>query len=253
MKKILLFLWTGILLYSCTPQETPTTLKDKRDGKVYNTVTIGSQVWMAENLAYLPSVSSPDKGSGTKPHYYVYNFNGKSGFVAKFTTQYRDYGVLYNWAAAMAGSEGGDSSQGNVRGICPEGWHLPSDAEWEQLETYLAYNGYRYANVIGGTVRDKIAIALASVTGWSSSNEEGAPGNNDYPEYRAKSGFNARPGGYRSTNGTFGGIDKYGNWWSSTEQVAAMAWSRFLFYDFDYVARGGNDKEYGFSVRCVKD
>lgn len=172
MKKILLFLWTGILLYSCTPQETPTTLKDKRDGKVYNTVTIGSQVWMAENLAYLPSVSSPDKGSGTKPHYYVYNFNGKSGFVAKFTTQYRDYGVLYNWAAAMAGSEGGDSSQGNVRGICPEGWHLPSDAEWEQLETYLAYNGYRYANVIGGTVRDKIAIALASVTGWSSSNEE---------------------------------------------------------------------------------
>lgn len=124
MKKIVLLLAAGLLLFSCCPQENPGlgnpnpfgTFTDSRDGKVYNIVTIGKQFWMAENLAYLPSVVDPGTGSYTEPYYSVYGYNGTDVAAAKATENYQTYGVLYNWPAAMT--------------ACPEGWHLPSDAEW---------------------------------------------------------------------------------------------------------------------------
>ncbi|MBT3748463.1 MAG: hypothetical protein HOG34_05710, partial [Bacteroidetes bacterium] len=96
------------------------------DGRVYETIQIGNQLWMAENLAYLPLVNSLSDGSVSQPKYYVYDYNGTSLSVAKTTDNYESYGVLYNWEAAKM--------------ACPEGWHLPNDEEWKKLEKYLGMN-----------------------------------------------------------------------------------------------------------------
>ncbi len=238
MKKMILFLLAGVLLYSCTPQDAPNTFKDIRDGKVYKTVTIGNQVWMAENLTYLPEVNTPATGSNTEPRYYVYGYDGTDVDEAKATANYTTYGVLYNWTAAMT--------------ACPAGWHLPSDAEWTQLENYLADNGHNYDGTTGGG-GSKIAKSLASASGWSFYSGTGTVGNTDYSEYRNKSGFSALPGGSRYYGGTFYGVGNYGNWWSSTEGGTSYAWYRSLFYNVSYVYRNDYPKELGFSVRCVRD
>ncbi|MDD4501351.1 MAG: FISUMP domain-containing protein [Bacteroidales bacterium] len=219
---------------------------DSRDDKVYKTVTIGDQVWMAENLAYLPSVAGRTTGSETEPLYYVNGYNGTDVTEAKAyyhetsaTYTYTTYGVLYNWQAAM--------------NACPEGWHLPTDADWRQLATYLMNNGYKYDGTTGGSIRQRISKALASTTGWSSSGTMGAPGNTDYSEYINKSGFSALPGGYRGYLDDFGGVGVTGYFWSSEEFETTNAWSRSLRYDNSDVTKGGGSKENGFSVRCVQD
>ncbi|MDD4258167.1 MAG: FISUMP domain-containing protein [Bacteroidales bacterium] len=239
MKKTIVYFFALVFIYSCTPQDAPNTFTDSRDGKVYKTVTIGEQVWMAENLAYLPNVVGPRTGSFTEPHYYVYDFFGGTVAAAKATTRYQTYGVLYNWPAALT--------------ACPPGWHLPSDAEWTQLEEYLIANGYNYD---GTTTGDKIAISLASANEWYSSTHTGAIGNNNaaYDAYRNKSGFTALPGGYRDRNGEFDYVGSYGRWWSSTQNNTNNAWYRRLHYNYSYVFRDYYYvKDYGFSVRCLRD
>jgi len=205
---------------------------------VYKTVTIGGQVWMAENLKYLPSVVGSGTGSNTTPYYYVYDYDGTDVAEAKATANYATYGVLYNWEAAKA--------------ACPDGWHLPTDEEWTEMENYLADNGFNYDGSTGGG-RDKIAKALASVSGWQSSTNTGAVGNTDYPEYQNKSGFTALSGGCRYGNGNFFFIGDDGYWWSATEYSATGAWVRGVGSSNSYVNREHRSKELGFSVRCVRD
>ena len=207
---------------------------DSRDGNHYETVTIGSQVWMAENLAYLPSVVGPETGSEydgyeAYPFYYVYGYDGASVATAKATANYTTYGVLYNWPAAIT--------------ACPEGWHLPSDAEWKQLEMYLG-----------------ITSAQADATGWRGTAEGGKLKEEgtthwDSPNTGAtnSSGFTALPGGYRFSNGIFGSFGITGYWWSSTEYNTNYAWARILDYDLSTVYRGNYLKGNGFSVRCLRD
>ena len=183
------------------------TFTDPRDGHVYKTITIGTQTWMAENLAYLPvAASSPTVGSETtanagKPFYYVYD-------LAK-------YGVLYNWYAALTAA--------------PAGWHLPSDAEWTTLSTYLG------GDVVSGG-------KLKSSTGWYSPNT-GATNS---------SCFSALPGGARGSNGLTN-AGNYGYWWSSTEINTDYAWFRNLYCYYGYLNRYDYSKYIGFSVRCVRD
>ena len=262
MKKTIISLFALVFLYSCTPipQEAPNTFTDSRDGKVYKTVTIGEQVWMAENLAYLPSVVGPATESTTEPHYYVYGYIDDTPTVAaaKATANYTTYGVLYNWTAAMNGAASSSSNPSGVQGVCPPGWHLPSDEEWTQLETYLANNGHNYDGSVGGdNFRDKIAISLASATGWDAyaSTNPGAIGNTNpaYDAYRNKSGFSALPGGYRNYTGEFFYIGIYGTWWSSTVANTSIAWPRYLYYNLSDVNKYGSSKENGFSVRCLRD
>src|SRR4030042_875983 len=93
-------------------------------------------------LAYLPAVSPPASESMTDPYYYVYDYNGNSVTAAKATGNYMTYGVLYNWSAAMNGAASSIANPSGVQGVCPTGWHLPSDAEWTQLTDYLAANGH---------------------------------------------------------------------------------------------------------------
>jgi uncharacterized protein (TIGR02145 family) len=245
MKKTIISLFALVFIYSCTPHDTPITFTDSRDGKVYKTVTIGEQVWLAENLAYLPSVVGPgtgseDTGHETDPYYYVYGSYSINAATAIATANYRIYGVLYNWRAALA--------------ACPSGWHLPNDAEWTQLETYLSNNGHNYDGSIGGVdVRSKIAKSMAAVSGWPLSINDGAVGNTDYQTYRNKSGFSALPGGYRNFNGTFYSIGDLGYWWSSTGSSIDFALCRNQSYNNSYVSRSNGYKDYGYSVRCVKD
>ncbi|MCF8358938.1 MAG: hypothetical protein K9H26_09285 [Prolixibacteraceae bacterium] len=205
---------------------------DPRDGNQYNTVLIGSQLWMAENLAYLPSVSSPVDGSEIDPFYYVYDYDGINVSAAKATENYQTYGVLYNWPAALI--------------ACPTGWHLPSDAEWTILTDYLENNGYGY----GGS-GDDIAKAMAATSDWAINVEPGNVGND--LSSNNDSGYSALPGGLRNNIGNFFGIEQYAYWWSATETGTSEAWYRNLSYSSSVVNRSSFTRMLGFSVRCVKD
>jgi uncharacterized protein (TIGR02145 family) len=213
-------------------------LFDERDGNYYNTVKIGDQVWMAENLKYLPDVVGPGIGSETTPYYYVYSYDGTDVNAAKATENYTTYGVLYNWTAAMNGSASSSSNPSGVQGVCPTGWHLPSDGEWTELTDYIGGQ-----DVAGGKLKE------TGTTHWISPNE-GATN---------ESGFSALPGGYRFyySGGGFVGfydIGYNGYWWSATEYYYSdYAWSWRLTYNSSSDYRNGNNKVFGFSVRCVRD
>jgi uncharacterized protein (TIGR02145 family) len=227
---------------------------DPRDNKTYKTVKINHQEWMAENLAYLPAVSSASSGSSDYKHYYVYGYNGTDVNTAKATDNYKTYGVLYNWVAVMAGAGSSSANPSKVQGVCPAGWHLPSDAEWTQLENYLAGNGFNFDGTTGGG-RNKIAKSMADTTKWNSHSGTGVIGNN--LSLNNKSYFSALPGGSRGglmyASGTFGGVGLYSNWWSSTERYSSSAWYRMLEYNGAGVYSNDYGKAAGFSVRCVKD
>lgn len=218
------------------------TFTDARDGKVYKMVTIGEQVWMAENLAYLPAVAGPETGSITTPYYYVHGYNGTDVNAAKATANYNTYGVLYNWAAAMAGASSSNANPSGVQAICPAGWHLPSHAEWTQLTDYLGG-----LSVAGGKMKE------AGLDHWKEPNT-GATN---------LSGFTALPGGCRNHLGTFSPMNdpaisaNYGYWWSSTaSEYANYSWYRVLSSDNANVHNGSSDNygiAVGYSVRCVRD
>lgn len=147
---------------------------------------------------------------------------------------YDNYGLLYNWHAVNTGK------------LAPAGWHVPTDAEWTTLTDYLTNNGYGY----GGSGTD-IAKSMASTTNWISSSTPGTPGNDSASNN--SSGFSGLPGGYRHSNGYFYGIGLGGFWWSSTEYSLNYAWLRNLNYYGTNASRYNDYKDYGFSVRCVRN
>src|SRR5690554_4894007 len=221
---------------SFTTQEgsSGSTFTDPRDGKVYQTVVIGNQVWMAENLAYLPSVNMVADGSedAAGSYYYVYGYDGTNVADAKATDNYATYGVLYNWTAAMDGEANSTTNPSGIQGVCPAGWHLPSEAEWTELTNYLGGT-----SVAGGKLKE------TGTTHWNTPNT-GATN---------ETGFTALPGGYRGKSGTFADIGSYGYWWSATGGSATDAWYRGLYYGSSNVGRYDYYQEVGFSVRCVRD
>ncbi len=208
------------------------TLTDPRDFAIYNWIKIGTQIWMAENLAYLPSVSSPAIGSTTVPYYYVYEYTGGNVFDAKLTGNYNAYGVLYNWAAAKT--------------ACPFGWHLPTDAEWTTITNYLANSGYGYQ----GSGSD-IGKSLAATSGWTVNATAGTIGNDQ--STNNDSGFSALPGGYRNLPSAFGSLGTHAYFWSLTGSGTLNAITRYLLYSSSEVTGYNHDIGYGFSVRCVRD
>lgn len=198
--------------FTTEEESSGSTFTDPRDGKVYQTVVIGNQEWMAENLAYAPS-------SG---NYWAYDNDDANLEV---------YGYLYDWQTALD--------------VCPAGWHLPSDEEWKELEMALG-----------------MSQAEADSAGWRGTNEgsklagnaglwaDGALVND---EAFGTSGFTALPGGYRRTDGNFINIGLIGYWWSANEDDTNHAWYRDMNYLFRNVLRYYNNKELGFSVRCLRD
>ncbi len=201
-------------------------------GKDYKVVQIGEQWWLAENLAYLPSVSPSSEKSETAPYYYVYDYQGSNVSEAKATANYSTYGVLYNWTAAMNGATSSATNPSGVQGVCPAGWHLPSLDEWTQLTDYL---GGR--SIAGSKLKE------TGTTHWLSPNT-GATN---------EIGFTALPGGYKADSGYSINIGKYGFWWTATEFTTSSGWALRLNYN-DFVVGGESTPfDYGKSVRCVRD
>lgn len=207
------------------------TFTDSRDNHTYKTVKIGDQIWMAANLAYLPLVSSSSEGSNVDPYYYVYNYPGSSVTEALATDEYKTYGVLYNWQASMD--------------ACPEGWHLPTDEEWKELEMALGM-GLVEADLLGSRGTNQGSKLAGNAVLW----QDGTLENDDtFGESR----FTAIPAGYRSRSGYFSWIGYGTHFWTLTENNAVSAWRRSVNYMETTVGRDTVQKSHGISVRCVKD
>jgi uncharacterized protein (TIGR02145 family) len=215
------------------------------DGKTYKTKKYGSAVWMTENLAYLPSVSSPTPGSGTQPYYYVPGYYGSNVNEAKAVAGYSLYGVMYNWLAATNGEY--SSTGGNIRGVCPLGWHLPGEKDWSDLWTFLVNNGYGF----GGS-GNQVAKAMASKNNWNSSGFTGTPGND--PGSNDSSEFTGLPGGFRCTEAlNFTNEGNIATWWSSLNRDSDYAYHWGFDNTSSVLVRYYSLKARGYFVRCVKD
>jgi uncharacterized protein (TIGR02145 family) len=186
------------------------------DGNVYQTVQIGTQVWMASNLrttryqdgSTIPVVSADSTWEVLTSGAWV-NYENNTGNAII-------YGNLYNWYVVN-----------DSRNVCPVGWHVPYDGEWTVLSNYL-----------GSDAGSK----MKQISGW----EDNGNGSNS-------SGFSALPGGFRLRQGSFGAVGTYGYFWSSTEIDSNMALIRFLFSGNTILTRAINLKTNGLSVRCIRN
>jgi len=192
------------------------------DGNGYDTIRIGTQVWMVQNLkttkyndgTLIPLVTNDSTWANlATPGYCWYN-NDAAAYK-------NTYGALYNWYTVNTGK------------LAPKGWHVPTDAEWTTLTTYLGGD-----TIAGGKLKE------TGMTHWEIPNT-GATN---------VTGFTALPGGYRSSSGVFDYIVVGGYWWSSTECNSSSAWYRLVYFNSSSVFRYNYfTKEDGFSIRCIKD
>ena len=211
------------------------------DGNVYNTVQIGEQCWMRENLKTTKFANGTTIPLGTETSYevaYRYYPNGNSNNVA-------EYGFFYNWSAVMNGSASSEANPSGVQGICPDGWHVPSDAEWTELKNYVSSQ----SQYVCGGDEDNIAKALASEEGWNSRTDNCDVGYN--PIANNATGFSARPAG--DYDGYYGYYGYRAIFWSATQFNSNNAYYRSLGYDYAYVYRSNVSKTTGYSVRCVRN
>ena len=207
------------------------------DGNVYGTVTIGSQEWMAENLRVTryrdgtPIGKVTDNGTWaalTTGAYCIYN-NNASNEVAT-------YGALYNWYAAT-----------DSRNIAPVGWHVPTDADWKELEMALGMSQSEAdaEEMHRGNYEGSKLAGNAEL--WNNGASE------NHSEF-GSSGFNALPSGDRHySKAYYNGMGAFGDFWSANEANSSYAWSRCLFFTNSNISRSKNDKRSGFSVRLVRD
>jgi len=242
---VALLLFAGCKKEEEDPQPTPTpplsgnTVTDA-DGNSYSTVTIGAQVWMTQNLrttkyrdgSVIANITS-HTAWGTLTTGAWADYDNDAGHA---TT----YGKYYNWHAVN-----------DTRGLCPQGWHVPSDADWKTLETTLGMPADQLNQT--GTMRgsaQNVGGKLKSTTNHWFQPNEGATN---------ESGFIALPGGARVYDyepeflTSFGGMGHGGLWWSSTANDENSAWYRMIQYDFAGVYRRSYNKKEGYCVRCIGD
>ena len=211
-----------------------TVVTDCRDDQQYPTVQIGSQCWMAKNLAYLPSVQTNADfvtyGNAKNPAYGVYGYTETDVATAKTTANYQAYGVLYNWYAAVATSSTAGTE--NLQGVCPTGWHVPTTAEFNILSNYLGGD-----SVSGGKLKQ------TGTSTWLSPNT----GATD------EAGFTSLPAGYiHYTSGAFTDLSRSTYFWSSSFS-SPNALTRHPGYNYASIGSGSNSPVFGFSVRCIKN
>jgi len=216
------------------------------DGNAYATIEFGTQVWMAENL----KVSHYPDGTPITPISDEAEWNDMTPDVQAYCwynnlTEYSDTsGALYTWAAAMNGELSSDTIPSGIQGICPDGWHLPSDAEWKILEMFL---GMTQADADNYDWRGSDEGGQLKETGFSNWAFPNTGGSNS-------SGFTAVPGGFRSAKGGFYSVDRDATFLSSkAEEGTNNAWYRTLNHGRGQVYRQHNDMRLGLSVRCVLD
>jgi uncharacterized protein (TIGR02145 family) len=214
------------------------------DGNVYPTVVIGQQCWTRQNMRathYNDGTAIPfgNTPSTTQPFYYV-------NYACVSPQTLENYGYLYNWPAAMNGATSSNANPSGVTGICPYGWHVPSDAEWTEMtdfvnsQTYFRCNGYD----------EQIAKSLASTSGWSSSSYVCQVGNNQGGNNKTL--FAVYPGGSYGGNSTYNYFGNDACFWSATAYYLNYVWLRNMNNAYTTVRRYFDEKFYGLSVRCVK-
>jgi len=207
------------------------------DGNTYNTIQIGNQCWMSDNLKathYSNGISIPlvtDTTGWAELNntddaycYYNNNANGEADI----------YGALYTWVAAMGDNAiSSNSNPSGVQGVCPVGWHLPSNLEWSELTDYVGGE-----DVAGGKMKE---------VGYEHWSEPNTAADNSF-------GFTALPNGIRySFNGDYVQLTTYSYWWSATESMSASAWYCHLSYAYEQSDIFDYAKSSGIAVRCVKD
>ncbi len=211
------------------------------DGNIYDVIQIGQQCWMKENLrtthyADGTSIALGSSTSSTTAYRYYPNNNGDNVST---------YGYLYNWKAVMGNSVSSDSVPSGVQGICPRGWHVPSNAEWTQLTNYVSsQNEYVCGNNI-----NNIAKALASTTGWNDSPVDCATGNN--PSTNNATDFGAMPAG--NYEGTPVPLGTFSGYWSATQSNQSNALGRSINIYYSVVNSLNKSKSNAYSVRCLRD
>ena len=208
------------------------------DGNSYETIQLGDQIWMVENLKvthYNNGDPIPTDFSDSEWFNLDDNEIGAFAIYNDDPTNVEVYGNLYNWY-----------SVNDDRGICPENWHVPSDEEWIELEMFLGMS-YEEAHDTDYRGTDQGSQLAGNAGLWNS----GALENN--PAF-GLSGFLANPSGYRDAGGTgYYGIGFYGIFWTSTVDYGEAAWVRVLMADYAGVRRSGENRNWGFSVRCIQD
>ncbi len=232
---IIILLLIGLINYGCKKDDIvvnnqpQTNLVIDIDSNTYHTITIGNQIWMAENLkvtryndgTLIPKVES-DKDWDTL------SYGAYCWYVNDMLKNKEIYGALYNWYAVETGK------------LCPVGWHVPTDSDWIVLSNFLGGD-----SIAGGKLKS-VGILEDSTGLWYS------PNINATDEF----GFSALPGGIRYTIGGYDFDERGANgyWWSSTEvSSSGLAWLRLMRCDKSNLFRYDGDKNAGFSVRCIKD
>lgn len=220
---IFFLLIIAAIIGSCSKSVTETSIPTGKlydlEGNLYKTVVIGSQTWMAENLR------STKLNDGTIIPHVKDNYTWSTQTVparcyfANDSASYSSvYGVLYNWYTVQTNK------------LCPDGWHMPTDAEWTTLTTSLGVD-----SLAGGK--------LKSTLNWLPPNLKATN----------TTGFTALPTGYRYFNGSYQNSGYSGNWWSATAYINKLSWYTYVSYNSGYVGRNYADKLYGFSARCIKN
>ena len=222
-----------LFLPACKKQEEPEVVKDVQ-GNVYKTVTIGDQVWMKENLRtgsyrdgswLLTNLYADFEWASAGPACCIYHpsyvdgLNNESDILDA-------YGMLYNWYAVN-----------DSRGLCPVGWRIPTEADWETLIDFLGG-----PDEAGGKLKSK-RTAPDDHPRWEVPNE----GASDAVS------FAAIPSGYRASLGMYEGVGYYACWWSSTQYDANYAYSYYIHTTDTYLELSNDRKRAGYSVRCIKE
>ena len=221
MKKVTSFVAILIIIAGCKKNTTTTNITDI-DGNVYNPVKIGNQVWMKENFNttryrngdLIQKVTDPTAWAALTTGAWCWYNNDSANYASTI-------GKLYNWFAVN-----------DSRGFTPPGWHVPSDAEWTKLSTFLGGDA-----VAGGALKDTGTKHWFTPNGGATNSTE----------------FTGLPGGRRHQIGIFKDLGIYGIWWSSTEIDTTKAWSRSIFHAISFIHLGGAWKGDGVSVRCLRD
>ena len=208
------------------------------DGNKYDAVRIGDQVWMQSNLRtkhFRDGSPVPQGNQGDYSFTDPYCYQPTAQEMPKYNE--KKFGLYYNWSAVS-----------DVRGLCPDGWHVPSDMEWSKLGEYVGSK----PEYVYGADNKNIAKALASQVGWNLSSVEGTPGNNS--EANNATGFSAFSAGYYSgTYSSYGLVGNNASFWSSDESDSYNAYGLDLYYNNTGVMSFIDGKDHGFSVRCVRD
>lgn len=222
------------------------------DGNIYNTVKIGNQVWTVENLR------TTRYNDGTPISFleddveWQYNNTGAYCYYNNVYYNRTCYGALYNWHAVNTGK------------LAPEGWHVPTEADWNKLENYLIEHHYNLVEPIPEINVNGLAQCLASKSGWAPYGDPSARNIGSSPQFNNRTGFTALPGGYRDANGSFTSAEyNSAHWWSATQRDESYANHRKLLYyqkslRRTYVTVNGDimnlaRKEKGHYIRLVKN